>query len=124
MLPPAISPEKIKEISRDGNANLLYFDKPGAAYVSLRGTAEICTAAEAAAAWWNGWIPFHGINGTEDNYTAIRFEPNWLEVVDAANSFTSGLDNHDPVSLQRSGGKWSIIIKPDGPVPPVQWWDV
>ncbi len=71
---------KVGEIRRDPRVTLFYFDRAGAAYVSLYGTAVIEENAEVLQRWWKKeWQAFYPER--EKTYRVITVRPQRLEVV-------------------------------------------
>eukprot|EP00929_Paragymnodinium_shiwhaense_P003849 TRINITY_DN104533_c0_g1_i1.p1 TRINITY_DN104533_c0_g1~~TRINITY_DN104533_c0_g1_i1.p1 ORF type:complete len:301 (+),score=65.90 TRINITY_DN104533_c0_g1_i1:38-940(+) len=104
-------------------ASLLYYDRDGVAYASFRGNLTTCTEEESRKQWWEeGWKPFYPQGPNTSFYTVVRFDVDWLEIVDAGR-FVISANRTDwlPVSLSRSpgaDGSWSVVVAPaPGPAP-------
>ncbi|HEX4681096.1 MAG TPA: pyridoxamine 5'-phosphate oxidase family protein [Gemmatimonadaceae bacterium] len=73
---------KVHEIRRDPRVTLLYFNAPGAEYVTVIGRAGVVTdTAERIRHWKPAWAPFYKHGPRGDDYLLVRVEPRHLEVV-------------------------------------------
>lgn len=98
--------------------SLIHYDVDGIGYVSMRGSATICSASEARQEWWDGWTPFYPNGANTSFYSVIRFEPDWMEIVSAGRlNVGAGRADWLPVSLKRSSGLWDVEVAPL-PTPP------
>lgn len=99
-------------------ASLLYYDRDGAGYVTMRGFVTICDEAEAKREWWDGWAPFYPEKQNTSYYSVLQLVPDWLEVVGGTlGNVQSGRADWLPVSLQRQNGVWVTVV-PAAPSPP------
>ena len=94
---------KYYEISESNRTrvNLLWYDRDGVGYVSLRGDASICSPEVARREWWDGWKEFYPNGSDTPFYSVIRVEPDWLEIVSVGRfNVQSGRADWLPVALQ------------------------
>jgi general stress protein 26 len=70
---------KVKQIEKNPNVNVFYYDPSGKSYVTLSGTARIVNDPELKEKYWiSGWKTFYP--DKEKNYILIEFTPAELEV--------------------------------------------
>ena len=71
---------KVKQIQKNKNVSLYYFDKENASYVTLQGVASIVnTEKEKGFYWKTAWENFYK-NRTTD-YTLIKFTPSFANII-------------------------------------------
>lgn len=87
---------KVEEIIANSRATINYYDKPGAAYVSLYGRAEIIENESIKQQYWKpAWEAFYP--NYPEGYCLIKFIPNYLELISEKHGITG-----DPVTWKPS----------------------
>lgn len=72
---------KVTEIARDPRVTLLYFDRDGASYVTVVGTAEAVDDADMKARYWKTeWAAFYPDEHRGEDYLLIKVTARRLEV--------------------------------------------
>jgi rubredoxin len=97
---------------------VLWYDSGGVGYVSMRGTAKLCSKEEATAEYWTGWDFFYPNGSSCPFYSLLRFEPDEIEYV-SVSRFKVVTTRADwlPATLTRTGGVWGITVPPDPAAP-------
>eukprot|EP00468_Gymnochlora_sp_CCMP2014_P001208 CAMPEP_0167740706 /NCGR_PEP_ID=MMETSP0110_2-20121227/435_1 /TAXON_ID=629695 /ORGANISM="Gymnochlora sp., Strain CCMP2014" /LENGTH=188 /DNA_ID=CAMNT_0007624647 /DNA_START=60 /DNA_END=623 /DNA_ORIENTATION=+ len=109
-----IHSRKFKELqptsSGPPSVNLLYWDREGTGYVSVRGLAVICDKEESTDEYWDGWDSVYPKGADTDFYNLIRIEPMQLEFDSARFDVDVGAERTDwrPLTLIRPspGAGW------------------
>ncbi len=78
---------KVRQIQHNPKVTMHFFDKQKLAYVSLMGKAFLVNDPEIKATKWKeGWEKFY--KNKEDAYLLIHFVPEYLELINIAESYT------------------------------------
>lgn len=78
---------KVRQIEDNPKVTLHFFDKQKLAYVSLMGKAYLVNDSKIKATKWKkGWEKFY--KNKEDAYLLIHFVPEYLELINIAESYT------------------------------------
>jgi len=86
---------KVQEIKQNPKVTMHYFDRNNPGYVSLYGNAFIVENKEVKAKYWKeAWKNFY--KNREDDYTLIRFVPDYLEVISIRNGLTGDKTDWKP----------------------------
>lgn len=92
---------KVAQLESDERATLFYFDREGAGYLTLLGTAEVVRdPAEKARRWKDGWSEFYEDGHRGEDFVLIRFRPDRLEVMSIAHDVASDPKGWKPAVVE------------------------
>lgn len=92
---------KVEQLESDGRATLFYFDREGAGYLTLLGTAEVVRdPAEKARRWKDTWSDFYEDGHRGEDFVLIRFRPDRLEVMSIAHDVASDPKGWKPAIIE------------------------
>jgi len=95
---------KVREIRRNHRVTLYYFDRDGAAYVTIYGTARIVNDPQQKARHWKDeWKAFYP--DREKGYLLIAVTPETLEVVSEKEGITGNPATWTPPMVRFGAGR-------------------
>ena len=104
---------KVAEIRRNNRVTLYYFDREGAAYVSVSGTARLSNdPKEKARRWKEEWRAFYP--DREKGYLLIAFTPQELEIVSEKKGLVGDPVRWTPPTVRFSSARPRVAPKAPG----------
>jgi general stress protein 26 len=105
----SLESRKVREIERDPRATVGYEYGEEGAYVTLLGTAEIVGDLETRRRCWReSFEAFWSQGPDSDEYVAIRFVPQRIEIMNIERGVAPEPFGLEPLVLTRSGERWVI----------------
>jgi general stress protein 26 len=101
---------KIRDLRRNNEVTLAFFDPRETGYVTLQGTAEVVENLELRRKYWRVyWNDFYPGGPESDDYVLIKFTPNRIEMMNFAQKVMPQPYGLRPAILRREGKGWKEL---------------
>lgn len=105
----SLGSRKVREIERDPRVTVGYELGEEGAYVTLLGTAQIVTDLETRRRYWRESFEAFWPEGPDsDDYVAIRFVPQRIEIMNIEREVAPEPFGLQPLVVTRSDGGWTL----------------